>query len=233
MNGGVNKMIKAEAIKTIREELKEMTSECEDLKNMINNTLKQNQYNQNRPVEMISRYAATNKKLHDNNLSIYRAKRKNYRKPTINPEIKSAVRLDVRRVAEPSFPYAGQKLDAPWKIFSFAYEELRDRDQEQFVILHLNSQLILNCIQIIPGTIDSANPYIREIIKTSLLSASNNIVLIHNHPSGNPEFSDKDNNFTREIRWVAETMDIKLIDHVLITGSRYKSFIEEQQTTKK
>jgi len=159
----------------------------------------------------------------------YRAKRKNYKKLAIYPETKSAVRLDVRVIAEPAFPYNRDQLNHSGKIFAFVYDELRDRDREQFIILHLNSQLILNCVQIFPGTIDAANPYIREIIKTSLLSASNNIVLVHNHPSGDPEFSNKDNNFTREIKWAAGTMDIKLVDHIVIAGPYYKSYMEDEE----
>ena len=169
-------------------------------------------------------------KKHENNLLSYRAKRRNYKKLAIHPETKSAVRLDVRVIAEPAFPYTRYKLNHSWKIFALVYDELRDRDHEQFIILHLNSQLILNCIQIFPGTINNANPYIREIIKTSLLSASNNIVLVHNHPSGNPEFSDGDINFTREIRWAAKPMDIKLIDHIVIAGSGYRSFKEDEES---
>ena len=169
-----------------------------------------------------------NEKIHDHNLS-YKAKRKNYKKMAINAETKSAVRLDVRVIAEPAFPYTRDKLNHSGKIFAFVYDEIRDRDHEQFIILHLNSQLILNCVQVFPGTIDSANPYIREIIKTSLLSASNNIVLVHNHPSGNPEFSDKDDYFTREIRWAAKQMDIKLIDHIVIAGPYYKSYMEAEE----
>ena len=58
-------------------------------------------------------------------------------------------------------------------------------------------------------------------------------MLVHNHPSGNPEFSDKDDYFTREIRWAAKQMDIKLIDHIVIAGPYYKSYMEAEEINSK
>jgi len=152
----------------------------------------------------------------------YRATRRKREAPTIFQDVKSAVRLDVHLITEPDFPYPQKKLDSPNKIFDFA-RSISDLDIECLLLLHLNSALHLNCIQKMPGTIDRADMHKREIIKTSLLSASTNIIMVHNHPSGSLFFSDGDKAATRDLKFTASCMNIKVLDHVLITHDRYIS----------
>ncbi|KAF0158827.1 MAG: DNA repair protein RadC [Syntrophaceae bacterium] len=168
-----------------------------------------------------------NRSLNSRKPVTYKAKRKIFKTPIDTPDVKSAVRLDVRLVEEPTFPYRREKFDSPGTVFAFA-RTLHDRDVEQLIILHLNNANILNCLQVFPGTINKVNCYIREIIKDSILSASTAIILTHNHPSGQLVFSPEDKRFTSEVKFAASLMGVKVHDHILIAGDRYKSLEDDE-----
>lgn len=157
---------------------------------------------------------------------IYRARRKTLKGPVTTSSVKSAVRLDVRLVEEPAFPYIRERIDTPERVFNFA-RILYDMDVEQVVILHLNGENKLNCVQTFSGTINKAYIHIREIIKNSILSASSAVILVHNHPSGQLIFSKEDQNITNELKFAAKLFDIRVLDHVLIAGGCHKSLKED------
>lgn len=152
----------------------------------------------------------------------YKATRKKVNTPPTNQSAQYAVRLDVRLIPEADFPYPQIKLDNPEKIFNFA-RSIGGLDIECLLLLHLNNELRLNCIQKILGTIDRADMHTREVIKTSILSASTNIIMVHNHPSGGLMFSGEDKATTTIIKTTASLMNIRVLDHILIAQDRYVS----------
>ncbi len=140
---------------------------------------------------------------------------------------KYAIKLETRQVAEPDFPYNREKLDTCSTVVAFC-KALQDSDVEKFLILHLNSSNILNCIQIFPGTVNYTIVPLREIIKVALLSSSINIILVHNHPSGNLTFSEQDITLTRDLIQISKIMNITILDHILIGGLNYQSMREKE-----
>jgi len=68
---------------------------------------------------------------------------------------------------------------------------------------------------------------VRSILREALLQRATQIALIHNHPSGNPQPSTNDRQLTQLILKGAQTMNIRLIDHVIVTDGRYYSFTDE------
>jgi len=77
------------------------------------------------------------------------------------------------------------------------------------------------------GTIDRAAVYPRNLLKRALELDAKAMILFHNHPAGNPQASDADRNLTQHIINAGEPLDIRVLDHFIVAGSRVVSFKEE------
>ncbi len=139
--------------------------------------------------------------------------------------MRCAVRLETRQVRERDYPYTGESLLLVKRVVNFA-RSLENSDIEKFIALCLDSQGVLNCIMVQPGTIKQATVFPREIIKHCILSNSCAVVLVHNHPSGNTLPSTADVKLTKTISEACKIMDITLHDHVIVATGRYYSFCE-------
>ena len=93
--------------------------------------------------------------------------------------------------------------------------------REWFRVLYLNSKnkVILNKLEFL-GTVDSSPVYPREIIVTALQCGATCLILAHNHPSGDPEPSYCDKEITKAIVFAAATLQIKVLDHVIVGASK-------------
>jgi len=96
---------------------------------------------------------------------------------------------------------------------------------EQFRVLFLNKKNILIADEVQQkGTVDHTPVYPREIIKRALEVGATAIIMVHNHPSGDPQPSDADIQMTLEVRAAGEKIGIVLHDHVVIARDGAKSF---------
>ena len=138
-------------------------------------------------------------------------------------ETEYAVRLETKQVREEDFPYNGQQLSGTNEVLAFV-NSLQDSDVEKFLVLHLDNQNILNCIQVIVGTVSCAIVYPREVIKHAILSNSSSMILIHNHPSGKEIPSQADISLTKKVVDAAKTLDIIVHDHIIIGNLRNNQF---------
>ena len=139
-----------------------------------------------------------------------------------------AYSIKTSRVKEPDFPYKGQSFNGTNELLAFA-RSLQDLDIEKFVVLYLDGQNSLICVQITAGTVNQAYVYYREVIRHALLVGSSAVILIHNHPSGVPRPSDADIRLTNKIKEASGLFEILVHDHLIIgadTG-RFYSFREE------
>jgi DNA repair protein RadC len=68
----------------------------------------------------------------------------------------------------------------------------------------------------------------REIFKAAIENSSASIILLHNHPSGNPEPSNEDIAITRKLVEAGKIVDIPVFDHIIIAGGTYTSFVEKK-----
>ena len=139
-----------------------------------------------------------------------------------------AYRLETKRVKEPDYPYDGLPLDQPLKVVSFA-KSLEDADIEKLLILYLNTKNRLVCLQFFAGTLNKSVIYPREIIKHAILAGSAAVIIVHNHPSGDPSPSPEDRHITGEIVNACRVVEIQVLDHIIIgTASKYFSFCESR-----
>lgn len=132
-------------------------------------------------------------------------------------------------VKECCFDYPGNSLNNPEKIVTAlnAVEHMEYLTEEHMYMLAFNSQLdVSGFFHISHGTVNMSVASPREIFLRSALCNATGIVLVHNHPSGNPAPSQEDRLTTRRIRQAGKLMEIQLIDHIIIGSGCYYSFRE-------
>jgi DNA repair protein RadC len=105
---------------------------------------------------------------------------------------------------------------------------LQDLNHEQFCVLYLNHSCRLLRHEIISsGGITSTVVDVRMVLKNCLLYNANQIIMAHNHPSGNKKPSEADKSLTKRMFDAAALMEIKLLDHLIVAGHDYLSMADE------
>jgi len=114
------------------------------------------------------------------------------------------------------------------EVFDFLYHALRDARREKFKVLFMDAKnRIVEEETIFEGTVDSSAVYPREIIKAALKHEATSLIFVHNHPSGDPTPSLSDKDITRDLVFAANTVHIRVLDHIIIGNNRYYSFADE------
>ncbi|MCH4565051.1 DNA repair protein RadC [Halomonas sp. EGI 63088] len=132
-----------------------------------------------------------------------------------------AQRLARRRLAR------GRKLTQPALVFEYLQVLLQEVEHEVFSAVFLDSQhRVIRFEELFRGTIDSASVYPREVVKQALACNSAAVILVHNHPSGDPEPSDADRRITQRLKEALGLFDIRVIDHIVVGSEGCKSFAE-------
>lgn len=122
--------------------------------------------------------------------------------------------------------FIGKPVLNSWtRLMDYCMSTMAHETKEHFRILFLNkkNELIADEIQG-SGTVDHTPAYPREIMKRSLELGATAIILMHNHPSGDPKPSQADVDMTRQIMRAAEPFNIAIHDHIIISKSGYSSF---------
>lgn len=141
----------------------------------------------------------------------------------------SAVFEISRRIQMQSKWFSEKVIKSPEDIAEIFIPILRDEVKEKFIVVCLNSaNKIINYEVITVGILNSSLIHPREIFKVAIENNSANIIIIHNHPSHNPEASNEDIKVTRLINEAAKIMDIRLFDHIIIGGDNFFSFSAEK-----
>ena len=120
-----------------------------------------------------------------------------------------------------------QNFDSPGTIAEYYMESMRHLETEQTVLLHFDSKMALLGEDIMTkGTVNGALISPREIFIQALRRGAVRIVLLHNHPSGDPRPSNEDIASTRQIKKAGELLGIALTDHIIIGDLCYCSLKE-------
>ncbi|NLE83174.1 MAG: DNA repair protein RadC [Chloroflexi bacterium] len=136
--------------------------------------------------------------------------------------IKAAVEVGYRLSKETQDPSIFIKT--PEDIFNLVGFEMKGLNQEQLWVLFLNSRnKFLGKERLYKGSQDATTVRVAEIYKDAVRKNVYAIVLIHNHPSGNPTESPEDVNLTRVVIEAGKILDIRLIDHIIVAGNSYGS----------
>jgi len=119
----------------------------------------------------------------------------------------------------------GSRYTSPDQIFD-TFQFLRNETKEYFIAIHLDGKNRIICIdQVSVGSLNQSIVHPREVFKTSLLSSAAAMILLHNHPSGDPTPSREDMEITKRLREAGDLMGIRILDHIVI-GDTYMSFVE-------
>lgn len=122
----------------------------------------------------------------------------------------------------------GQPLNNPDEVRRALQTLLIDYQHEVFGILMLdNRNRVLTLEELFRGTINATSVYPREVIKTCLHINAAAVILVHNHPSGDPEPSRADRQITQRLQQALSTVDIQLLDHVVVGSEGTVSFAEQ------
>jgi DNA repair protein RadC len=96
-------------------------------------------------------------------------------------------------------------------------QEIADEGIEKFYALYLNSKnKILVKQKIEDGTINQANPIMREVFRYALACDAASIIVAHNHPTGDTQPSIEDKTFTKTLVKAGEVLNVKVLDHIII-----------------
>jgi DNA repair protein RadC len=110
-------------------------------------------------------------------------------------------------------------------VLDYLRHNLRDKSQELFMVIYLNGRnQILKMETLFEGTLNTSAVYPREVVKKALENDASALVLVHNHPSGNPSPSQDDLTITKKLKEAARTIDIYIHDHLIIAGNDVYSF---------
>ena len=120
-------------------------------------------------------------------------------------------------------------LDTPERIADLLREESRPQDVEQFRVVLLNTRRrLIGLESISQGTLDTLLVHPREVFKRAIAANASALVLVHNHPSGDPTPSEADIKVTRDLIRAGQLLKIEVLDHVIIgrrTMERQKDFV--------
>ena len=121
-----------------------------------------------------------------------------------------------------------KKISSAKDVFDYFKEKLQDEKQENFYVLILNNaNNIIKDELISKGILDTAILHPREVFKPAIKNSASKIILVHNHPSGNPEPSNEDLEITKSLIESGKILDIKVLDHVIIGNDKWWSWVEE------
>ena len=122
----------------------------------------------------------------------------------------------------------GRKLGSPMQVFNmmkpvFAKDEI-DREHMYYIFLNQKTE-ILKIEKLFSGSISGSAIWPREIIKKVIEYKASVVIMVHNHPSGDPAPSMEDDSLTRLIYLALKSIDVMLLDHVII-GQHFFSFAD-------
>jgi len=118
-------------------------------------------------------------------------------------------------------------LSSPQVVVDFVRMKLSGFPYEAFMVIYLNTKNEVIQYEIVQeGTIDRAIIFPRRIIEGAILHHASGLILVHNHPSGHHQPSDEDKNLTKNILEAVRTLDLRILDHIIVGKDGHFSFME-------
>ncbi|GGC92772.1 DNA repair protein RadC [Flavobacterium lutivivi] len=140
--------------------------------------------------------------------------------------IAAALELGRRRRAEETLDL--KKITSSKAVFEIMQPIIGELPHEEFWVLYLNnSNKVVYKSQLSKGGITGTVVDVRLIFKIALEQNATSIILTHNHPSGKLLASDADKEVTKKLKLAGEQLDVKVLDHIIITEKEYLSFQDE------
>jgi len=120
------------------------------------------------------------------------------------------------------------RIREPEDVVRLFHTRLRDLPVEEFHLLALDSQSqVLRDVLVTRGLLNSSLVHPREVFRPAIAEAAAGIIVVHNHPSGDPTPSAEDRAVTRQLVAAGQLLDLPVYDHVILGGDRFVSFAAE------
>lgn len=120
-------------------------------------------------------------------------------------------------------PVAG----SPEAVFEYLRQAYAGLKKEVFKVIYLDQRnRIVEAEELFAGTVDQSAIYARELVEAALKNGAARLILSHNHPGGSLRPSPDDLKITDRLKKACRTVDIDIIDHIIVAGDRYFSFRE-------
>jgi DNA repair protein RadC len=143
--------------------------------------------------------------------------------PTKAARLLAAFELGARMAREERPPLS--RIREPDDVARLFQARLRDLQVEEFHLLALDSQSqVLREVLVTRGLLNSSLVHPREVFRAAIAEAAAGIIVVHNHPSGDPTPSAEDRAVTQQLVAAGRLLDLPLYDHVIIAGDRFVSF---------
>jgi len=124
-----------------------------------------------------------------------------------------------------------KKITCAEDVFKLFHTRLRDKKQEHFYVLMLDTKNNIIGEQLISkGILDASIIHPREVFKPAIKNSASKIILVHNHPSGDPKPSEEDMEITEKIMKTGEELGIKVLDSVIVGREGFWSWVEKAKT---
>jgi DNA repair protein RadC len=120
-------------------------------------------------------------------------------------------------------------LSSPESVLDFSRLKLTGLSNEALMAIYVNvKNQVIDYEMLNEGTVDNVVIYPRRIIEGALRYHASGLIIVHNHPSGNPEPSEEDRVLTRSLSEITKTLDIRLLDHIIVGRDGHFSFRERK-----
>lgn len=138
----------------------------------------------------------------------------------------AAAEIGRRRTMEKSDDVA--QFEDGQKVLEYMRPRIQDLSHEESWVLLLNNNArLIHCAHLSKGGLTETSVDVRMLLKQALLHDATCFILVHNHPSGNLRPSRADAQLTERVQKASTTMNIRMIDHVIVTDGDYYSFAED------
>jgi DNA repair protein RadC len=122
----------------------------------------------------------------------------------------------------------GEQFRSSADVFNHYREHLGGLKKEEFHVLLLDAKnRKIRDVRVSEGSLTSSLVHPREVFSPVIRESAAAVILIHNHPSGDPQPSQEDLHITRRLREVGEVMGVRVLDHLIIGKGRYVSFVDD------
>ncbi|KIO54118.1 RadC family protein [Flavobacterium hibernum] len=139
----------------------------------------------------------------------------------------AALELGRRRRSEDASEYV-KKVTSSKMVFDMMQPIIGELSHEEFWVIFLNnSNKIISKAQLSKGGITGTIVDVRLVFRLALENRAIGLILCHNHPSGSLVPSEADKQITNKIKLAGESLDVKVLDHLIITETKYYSFVDE------
>lgn len=122
-----------------------------------------------------------------------------------------------------------KEIRGPDDVVSLVGSKLRKEKRENFLVLLLNARHEVLCVETVSvGSLNASIVHPREVFRSAVIQSAASIVLIHNHPSGDPEPSEEDLSITKRLVEAGDLLGIGVLDHVVVASRGDVSFRSRQ-----